>query len=211
MLFNRLILSLVVVLVMFTSVKAQDPTTPVNLAQTTPVNLAPKSPVNFFIGGALEFGGDNIAMVSFVNGTKQYIKAGQGGTINAGLNFKPSLESKWLFRGLVGFKYLTTKATNANIMLTRIPLRLSANYQFSKSIWGGLGIASHQGINFNAGGLGNNTTFTGNVAPTFEFGYKEFSLIYTPMTYKESTQYSYNASAIGVAFYVELHKKKRGF
>jgi hypothetical protein len=194
MLFKRLLLSLVVSLVVFTSVKAQDP----------------KPTVNFFIGGALEFGGADIAVVSFVNGTKQYIKAGQGGTINAGLNFKPSLESKWLFRGLVGFKYLTTKATNANIMLTRIPLRLSANYQFSKNIWGGLGIASHQAINFNAGGLGNNVSFSGNIAPTFEFGYREFSLIYTPMTYKDPSNATYDASAIGLAFYVELHKKKRG-
>jgi len=201
MLFKRLLLSFVVVLVMFTSVKAQAP--------TTPVNLAPKPPVNFFIGGALEFGGTNIAMVSFVDGSKQYIKAGQGGTINAGINFKPSLDSKWSFRGLVGFKYLTTKATNVNIMLTRIPLRLSTNYNFSKNIWGGLGIASHQAINFNAGGLGNNVSFSGNVAPTFEFGYREFSLIYTPMTYKDPSNATYNASAIGLAFYVELHKKKR--
>jgi hypothetical protein len=201
MLFKRLLLSFVVVLVMFTSVNAQAP--------TTKVNLAPKPLVNFFIGGALEFGGTNIAMVSFVDGSKQYIKAGQGGTINAGINFKPSLDSKWFFRGLVGFKYLTTKATNVNIMLTRIPLRLSTNYNFSKNIWGGLGIASHQGINFNAGGLGNNVSFSGNVAPTFEFGYREFSLIYTPMTYKDPSNATYDASAIGLAFYVELHKKKR--
>ena len=194
MLFNRLLLSFVVVLVMFTSVKAQ----------------APKPPVNFFIGGALEFGGANIAMVSFVDGSKQYIKAGQGGTINAGIKWNPTPESKWFFRGIVGFKYLTTKATNVNIMLTRIPLRLSTNYNFSKNIWGGLGIASHQGINFNAGGIGNNVSFSGNVAPTFEFGYREFSLIYTPMTYKDPSNASYDASAIGLAFYVELHKKKRG-
>ena len=195
MFLNRLFLLFGISLILISSAKAQNP----------------QKPVNFVIGGALEFGGANIAMVSFVDGSKQYIKAGQGGTINAGIKWNPTPESKWFFRGIVGFKYLTTKATNANIMLTRIPLRVSANYQFAKNIWGGVGIASHQAINFNAGGIGKNASFTGNVAPTFEFGYREFSLIYTPMTYKDANNASYDASAIVIAFYVELHKKKRGY
>ena len=117
MLFKRLLLSIVVGLVFCTSVKAQ----------------APTAPVRFFIGGALEMGGEAVATVSFADGSKQSIKAGQGGTIGVGLKWHPANSNKWSLKGMIGIKYVTTKATNANITLTRMPLRFTANYNFSKN------------------------------------------------------------------------------
>lgn len=192
---NRLFFCLVACMGVLPSVKAQ----------------VSNPPINFFIGGALEMGGDAVATVSFADGSTQSIKAGQGGTIGVGLQWHPTNVSKWSFRGMIGIKYVTTKATNANITLTRMPIRFTANYHFSKSIWSGMGITSHQLISFNAGGIGNNTAFSSNMAPTFEFGYKEISLMYTPMTYKDPSQKSYNAGAIGIAFTIDLKKRqKRG-
>lgn len=190
---NRLFLFLVICIGVLPSIKAQES----------------NPPINFFIGGALEMGGEAVATVSFADGSKQSIKAGQGGTIGVGIKWHPANSNKWSLKGMIGIKYVTTKATNANITLTRMPIRVTANYHFSKNIWSGVGITSHQLINFNAGGIGNNASFSSNMAPTFEFGFKEFSLMYTPMTYKDPSQKSYNAGAIGIGFAVDIKKKQR--
>jgi hypothetical protein len=158
------------------------------------------SPVSLLIGGALEFGGDQVAEVYFTDGKTQSVKAGQGVSLAVGGQLQlPKLE-KFLLRATVGYKYVTTMATNANIRLTRVPIHLTANWMATKNIRLGAGLAKHQIIRFKADGLGDDAELTGSTAPIFEVAYRGFGLTYTAMKYKDQQNSSYSANAIGIAF-----------
>ncbi|QTD36838.1 outer membrane beta-barrel protein [Polaribacter batillariae] len=168
-----------------------------NAQENTVENKSPLK-LKFLLGGALEFGGDSVAEIYFEDDSNQSVNAGQGGTIFAGGELFFSESQKFSLRATVGFKYVTTKATNYNITLTRIPLDLSANYMIAKDFRLGAGIVSHQNIKFNADGLEANETFTGGFGPKFEFAWKWIGISYTIMNYKDSQNNSYNANAIGI-------------
>ncbi|WP_222927905.1 hypothetical protein [Polaribacter aestuariivivens] len=170
-----------------------------NAQENTVENKNPLK-LKFLLGGALEFGGDSVAEIYFEDDSNQSVNAGQGGTIFAGGELFFSESQKFSLRATVGFKYVTTKATNYNITLTRIPLDLSANYMIGKDFRLAAGIVSHQNIKFNADGLGANETFTGGFGPKFEFGWKWIGISYTIMNYQDSSNKTYNANAIGITF-----------
>lgn len=155
-------------------------------------------PLRFLAGGALEFGGDNLAEVYFTDGSTQTMNAGQGGTLFAGGQVRLTKNDKLFLRGSVGIKYLTTKADNAHIRLTRVPLVLSLNYMPVKKVRLATGIVSHQAINLKFDGLGQDTKFTSVPGLQFEAGYGVFALTYTAMTYKDARNVSYRANAIGI-------------
>ena len=154
--------------------------------------------LKFLAGVAFEFGGDSVAEIFFQNGSQQSVNAGQGGAIFAGGALFFSEKEKFSLRATVGFKYVTTKATNYDITLTRIPLEFSANYIVGKDIRLGAGISSHQNIKFNADGLGANEKFTGGFGPKFEIAWRWVGISYTIMNYKDSMNNTYNANAIGI-------------
>ncbi|MCH7396465.1 hypothetical protein MM236_00635 [Belliella sp. DSM 107340] len=157
-----------------------------------------KSNLGFLLSGALEFGGEPVASVSFTNGDVIEMNAGQGGTISVGLEYKVPKFEQLRFRGLIGFKYLTTPAENANIRLTRIPLVLTGNYVINDTWRFGVGISQHQAIKFNAGGVGTSFDLSSNLGPVFEFGYKWVALSYTLMQYSDNSNATYSANAFGV-------------
>jgi hypothetical protein len=163
----------------------------------------------FLLGGALELGGDAVAVVDFQDGSKQKVNAGQGGTFFAGGEWTLGKDDKWGIRATMGIKYVTTKATNANITLTRIPIRITGLRQLGKKWWIAAGAVTHQAIRFNAGGIGQDLTFTGTVSPTIELGYSGVSFVFTPMTYKDETGASYKAGSAGLAFNVPVRRRKR--
>jgi hypothetical protein len=157
-------------------------------------------PVRFLIGAAMEFGGDEVAKVQFTNGDTQSVKAGQGVSLAVGGEFQlPKLE-KLLLRATVGYKYVTTMADNAHIRLTRVPLHVTANWMLAKKLRISAGIVNHQGIKFNAGGIGDNGKLKSSTGPIFEIAYHGVGLTYTAMTYKDQADLSYSANAIGVSF-----------
>ncbi|MDQ3279554.1 MAG: hypothetical protein M3Q06_14610 [Bacteroidota bacterium] len=165
------------------------------------------SPVRLLIKGALELGGDDVAQIYFTNGDKQSVKAGQGGTLAVGGEFQiPSVE-KLLFHATVGYKYVTTKAENAHIRLTRVPIQFTANWMVTKKLRLGAGMVTHQGIRFKADGIGQDTHFDGATGPTFEIAYSGIGLSYTAMTYKDPNQHSYSANAIGLTFSLTVPKR----
>ena len=178
-------------------------------AQETPA--APKLPnrAAFLIGGALELGGEAVAVVSFQDGSTQKVNAGQGGSFFVGGEWLLDREKRWALRATLGIKYVTTKATNANITLTRIPVRVTGIYHLGKKWWLGAGAVTHQAIRFKAGGIGQNLSFKSAFGPTFEFGYSAISFIYTPMTYKDESGQSYRAGAAGLAFNFPIRNQKK--
>ena len=161
----------------------------------------------FLITGALEFGGDELGYVFFNDGTSQSINSGQGGTIAIGgeLDFP---KTKGLFlRGTLGYKYVTTKADNVHIRLTRIPLELTANYNIAKKLWVGAGVLTHTGIKLNFDGLAQNEKFTSNAGLIFKIGYGGLGISYTGMKYKGSYNDVYNANSFGVFFSIPIKQK----
>ncbi len=160
------------------------------------------------IGGALELGGDAIAVVNFQDGSTQKVNAGQGGTFFAGGEWTLGKDHQWAIRATLGIKYVTTKATNVNITLTRLPIRITGVRQLGKKWWMAAGAVTHQAIRFNAGGIGADMNFTGTLSPTFEIGYSGISFVYTPMTYKDEDQVSYKAGSAGLAFNVPVRRKR---
>ncbi len=165
-----------------------------------------KSPVRFLIGGALEFGGDEVAKVYFTNGEDQSVRAGQGGTILIGGQFQLPKEPRLLFRATVGFKYVTTQADNAHIRLTRVPLQFTANWMITDKIRLGTGIVSHQNIKFKADGIGQDITFSGANGPIFELAYRGIGLTFTLLKYKDQSNVTYSANAIGISFSTTIQK-----
>ena len=155
-------------------------------------------PLRFLIGGALEFGGDNLAEVIFTDGSTQRMNAGQGGTLFAGGQVRLTKNDKLFLRGSIGIKYLTTKADNAHIRLTRIPLALSLNYMPVKKVRLATGLVTHEAIRLKFDGLGQDTKFSSVPGLQFEVGYGAFALTYTAMTYKDARNATYKANAIGV-------------
>lgn len=158
----------------------------------------PSPKLKFLLGGALEFGGDSVAEIFFEDGSDQSVNAGQGGTIFAGGELFFNENQKFSLRATVGFKYLTTKATNYNITLTRIPIELSANFYTKSNIRFGAGFSNHQAVTFNSDGLIGNEKFSGGFGPKFEIAWKWIGLSYTIMDYKDSFNNSYSANAFGI-------------
>ena len=163
------------------------------------------------VSGALEFGGQSIAKVSFLDGSVQSMPAGQGGSIYAGGELRLNKKASFLLRGLIGYKFLTTKATNANITLTRVPIRITGVYKPGDKFWISAGLVSHQAVHFNAGGLGQNANLNSSAGATIELGYKMVSLSITPMTYSDAVSGSYDATGVGVFFHIPIVSNKNKF
>lgn len=172
-------------------------------AQNSDNNL----PLRFLFEGALEFGGEPVAEVLFTNGDTQSVNAGQGGSIRVGGEFSvPKLE-QLRFRASAGIKYVTTAADNVNIRLTRIPIHLTANWMVTNDIRLGVGLVSHQNINFKADGIGDDLRFDAANGPIFEIAWKGVGINFTLMEYRDNMGETYSANAIGVTFSGVLPKR----
>ena len=165
------------------------------------------SPFRFLIRGGLEYDGDDVAEVYFVDGSKQSVKAGQGASIGIGAEYQVPTLKRLLFHATAGYKFVTTKADNANISLSRVPVQLTANWMATKKLRFGAGIASHQVSRFKADNLGEDITFRGALGPTVELAYSVIGLTYTAMTYKDQADKKYSANALGVSITLALPKR----
>lgn len=154
--------------------------------------------LKFLAGATIEFGGDSVADIYFEDDTEQSVNAGQGASVFAGGELFFTESKNLSLRATVGFKYVTTKATNYNITLTRFPIDISANYRFAKKFRFAIGTVAHQNIKFNSDGLGENEKFSGSLGGRIEIAYKWIGLSYTAMNYTDSQNKMYNANAIGI-------------
>ena len=157
------------------------------------------------LGGALELGGDKVAQVYFTNGDDQSVNAGQGGSILAALDY--SFNKTIGLRAVVGYKYVTTAATNANITLTRFPIRLSALVHLAPKWWASVGYATQQRIVFKGDGFLDNFKLLTSGGPHIELGYNQLFLSYTGMKYTDNRNGVYDASCFGLGFLFPLKKK----
>lgn len=167
-----------------------------------------ETPLRFLIGGALEFGGDEVAKIYFTNGDTQSVNAGQGISIGLGAQLQfPAIE-KLALRGTIGFKYVTTQADNVHIRLTRVPIHLTANLLATDKVRIGAGLVMHRNIRFKADGLGSDFSIGNANGPIFEIAYSGIGISFTSMQYKDQANGTYSANAFGITFSGVFPKKK---
>jgi hypothetical protein len=111
------------------------------------------------LAGGGDFGGDDVATVSFENGDTQDVKAGQGLWVGVGGYYKPEYLSPYSIRATVGFKYTTTKASNADINLSRVPLELIGSYQFPNGTRLGAGPVPNTNVKLDGDGYFEDVDF----------------------------------------------------
>lgn len=161
----------------------------------------------FLITGSIEFGGDDLAYLYYEDGHTQSINAGQGGTISIGADFELSKRKDIFFRTTIGYKYLTSSADNVHVRLTRIPIELTANYNFAKKFWIGTGVVTHTGIKLNFDGLAPNEKYKTALGPILKFGYGGLGISYTIMSYKDQYGFKYSANSFGLNFAIPIPSK----
>jgi hypothetical protein len=143
-----------------------------------------------------EYGGDAVSTVLFDDGSTQDVRAGQGVSLSIGRFVRPNA-GRYMVSGGLGFKYVTTKASNADITLTRFVVDARADYGLPNHFWIGAGPVLHLGASFNADGLGPDESFDPAVGLNLRFGWKALSVTYTAMRYEARSGGTFNAGAIG--------------
>jgi hypothetical protein len=149
----------------------------------------------------LEYGGEAVDTVLFTNGSTQDVKSGQGITAAVGMHYRPA---NWDvdFSGTVGYKFVTTAASNANIGITRGVVQLLVTYDPKDSWWVSGGLVQHIGTKFNADGFGSDRDFGNSLGATLQGGWKWIGLTYTYMKYKQQSSpgagTQFDASVVGL-------------
>jgi hypothetical protein len=156
------------------------------------------SRLGFALQTDLELGGDDLATVSFTNGDTQNVKAGQGATLAAGGYIRPVAESPFSIRGVVGYKFLTTAATNADIGLTRVVAQLVGDYKLNQNWWVGLGAVHHANTKLNGDGYFQDVAFADSTGVSTELGWRWAALQYTKISYTDELGGSWDASSVGL-------------
>lgn len=151
------------------------------------------------IEAAAEVGGDDVAKVFYTNGDTQDVKAGQGITLAIGGHYRAE-KSPWDTVGTVGYKFVTTAASNADIGISRWTMKLEERYHANDSIWIGVGITQHSNINFDCGGLCPDMGFDDATGFVTSIGWKFIALTYTDIQYDGEDHHTYDASNVGLMF-----------
>jgi len=155
------------------------------------------SGLGFVFEADLEYGGDDLATISFIDGSSQDIMAGQGLTLALGGHYR-AVGSPLSLRGTVGYKYVTTKATNADISVGRTVIEVVGNYLWPTDWWVGAGVTHHSSIKFDADGFGSDVSFDDATGPTVEVGWRWIALSYTQLEYQDRFGNDWDASSVGL-------------
>lgn len=143
-----------------------------------------------------EYGGEAVATILFDDGSTQDVRAGQGISLSIGRFVRPNA-GPYMISGGIGYKYVTTKASNADITLTRWILDARADYGLPNNLWVGAGPVVHVGTTFKGDNLGPDVTFDPAIGLNLRIGWKTLSATYTLMSYKDESGGTFDAGAIG--------------
>jgi len=157
-----------------------------------------KSGLGFVVSGAFEFGGDKVATVVYTDGSTQSVNAGQGLTLSIGGHYRFSSLPIDIM-ATAGYKYVTSKASNANIYIGRVVPALQVSYWFTDSWWAGVGPTWHANNEFRGGQFVQNLKFDTAMGATIQGGWRWVALSYTNMKYKDQFDNKYDASNFGLA------------
>ena len=148
----------------------------------------------------LDYGGDDIATVAFVGGGSQDVKAGQGVAVAIGGWFRPVASSPFEIQAMVGYKYVTTAADNADIKVTRTTLSVNGIYRFTNGWYVGGGVLRHMSPKLDGDGFFEDVKFDDATGFNAEFGWKWVGLRVAKLDYSASGYSDADAGSIGVRF-----------
>ncbi|MFT4047824.1 MAG: hypothetical protein QM661_14175 [Solimonas sp.] len=156
------------------------------------------SPVHFgfVLEGSAEFGGDEIARVYYDDRSSDRIDAGRGLGAAIGIYLQPAAE--WSVRGTIGYKYESTRASNADLYLDRVPVDVIASWHLPNGVRLGAGGSWHTGIKFHGDGFTPDVKFDDAFGVSLEAGWRWFVARYTIMDYKDEYGGKYNADSFGL-------------
>ena len=154
----------------------------------------------FLVQTDLEFGGDTVASVDFENGDSQNVHAGQGISLGIGGFVRPSERVPIEIAAVVGYKFVTTAASNADIHLSRTVLKLNGTYWFQKGWFVTAGLTEHLSPELNGDDFFEDIHFEDATGFSAEFGWRWIALRYTNIKYKLPGFEDTDASSIGLSF-----------
>ena len=154
----------------------------------------------FLVRMDLEFGGDDLATVEFESGDSQDVKAGQGITGGIGAWFRPIANKPFELQALLGYKYVTTAADNADISVSRVVLELDGLYRFSNDWFASGGLTHHSSPKLDGDGFFEDISFDDATGFNIGVGWKWIALNYTKIEYSSEFYEDVDASSIGVSF-----------
>lgn len=154
--------------------------------------------MSFVLEGGIEFGGAKLIELTFTDGSTQSLTAGQGGTIAAGLQYRPAAAPRLSVSGTVGYKFVTNASSNASIGITRVPLELVGRWTLNDDWWAGAGVVKHASVKVEGDGFIPDAAFEASVGPTLELGWRWVALTYTSMEYTAPGGQTFDAGSIGV-------------
>jgi hypothetical protein len=165
----------------------------------------------FLVQTDLEFGGDSVATVAFEDGDTQNVHAGQGISLGIGGYVRPSDNVPFEISGVVGFKYVTTAADNADINLSRTVLKLNGTYWFDKGWFVTAGLTHHMSPELNGDGFFEDLKFDDATGFSAEVGWRWIALRYTNITYKMDGFEDTDASSVGLSFTYRFGGHRGGY
>jgi hypothetical protein len=148
----------------------------------------------------LDFGGDDLATLSFTNGESQNVKAGQGVAFGFGGYFRPVESVPFELQGILGYKVVFTAADNADIKVTRATLQFNGIYRFANDWYIGAGYAQHMSPELDGDGFFEDIEFDDATGFNAEIGWKWIGLHYTSMDYSSAGYEDVDASHVGIRF-----------
>ena len=148
----------------------------------------------------LDFGGDDIARLSFTDGDTQDVKAGQGIGIGIGGWFRPAASVPFEIQGILGYKVVFTAADNADIKVTRSTLQLNGVYRFANNWYVGAGYVQHMSPELDGDGFFEDFEFDDSNGFNLEVGWKWIALHYTSIEYTADGYEDVDASNVGIRF-----------
>ena len=146
----------------------------------------------------MDFGGDDVATLSFEDGDTQDVKAGQGIGIGIGGWIRPAASVPFELHGLIGYKVVFTAAENADIKMTRTTLQLNGVYRFANEWYLGAGYVQHMSPELDGDGFFEDFEFDNANGFNAEVGWKWVSLHYTKIEYSSPGYEDVDGSNVGI-------------
>ncbi len=154
----------------------------------------------FLVQVDADFGGDDLATVEFDDDTSQDVKAGQGLALSIGGYFRPVETSPFEIEASIGYKYVTTKANNADIHVSRTLLQLDGYYRWPNGFYLGGGLMAHLNPKLSGDGFFEDVAFDTATGVNAEIGWRWISLHYANIKYSNEFVNDIDASHVGLRF-----------
>jgi hypothetical protein len=174
-------------------------------------NPEPGARGGFLVQTDIEFGGDTVATVGFEDGDTQNVHAGQGLSLGIGGHVRPWERVPLEIAGIVGYKFVTTAASNADINLSRTVWKLDATYWFEKGWFVTAGLTHHSSPELDGDDFFEDIRFDDATGFSAEVGWRWIALRYTNIDYSLPGFEDIDASSVGLSFTWRFGAGRRGY